>query len=91
MLGHQISLIDLPYNVIHRELEKRDKTFFSIAYTQFSGLEYTYEVLMGPFSIKILVLNLQRQSHNDDDMETRKQEIGAGSFGTVSLVKVRGK
>ena len=45
---------------------------------------------MGPFSIRILVLNLQRESHRNQE-QMQKMEIGAGSFGTVSLVKLKNK
>ena len=45
-------------------------------------------MLLGPFSLSIVVLNLQRESHLAEE-DRGKEEIGSGSFGTVSVVKLK--
>lgn len=88
MHQHRISLADLRLNPFDQFENTKDLAFFSVLQTQFSGLEYTYEVVLGPFKLLLLVLNLMRESDSGAN-DTNSHELGSGSFGTVSQVSLK--
>jgi hypothetical protein len=46
---------------------KKSDCLFSVVQTEHYGLEYAYQILIGPFLMKIRVLNLNRDSDDGDE------------------------
>lgn len=66
---------------------KKSDCLFSVVQTEQYGLEYAYQILIGPFLMKVMVLNLNRDS-DDGDEDIGKEQIGAGGFGSVRAVRI---